>query len=403
MSDFNTYETEIRLCPPFFPKLPISVERGKGVYVWDEEGRRYLDFTAGWGVTSLGHAHPVILKALEQQAQKIWQTPNAGQTCNPTRARLHDLMAKILPPPLTRTFFCTSGSEANDAVIKLARKITGRRAIVSAAQGFHGRMTSATSASGEIKEREKTDPLVSHYRLVPYGDKGAIGRAMDDKVAAVIMEPVLGEAGVFLPPPGYLRFVSDLCREHGALLIIDEVQTGFCRTGPMFACASLNLHVSFLTMGKGIAGGFPFAAFAVTEEVAEKIEVGDHGGTYAGNPLGCAVAESVINYLIEQNISAHVKEMGDVFEQHFQALKHRYPDVISEVRGVGLLWALEISRADFAASIFSSSLKRGLFLNLIKDRILRFFPALIIKKEEICDGFAILEEAILENCVDRCD
>ncbi|HOJ51612.1 MAG TPA: aspartate aminotransferase family protein [Syntrophales bacterium] len=403
MSGQETLDWENRFSPPFFRKLPLSIERGEGIYVWDERGRQYLDFTAGWGVTSLGHAHPVILQALQQQARQIWQTPNAGLVCNPTRARLLALMANILPPPLTRTFFCTSGSEAIDAAIKLARKVTGRMDIVSASQGFHGRMITASSATGGIGHREKIDPQASHFRFVSYGDEGEVEKAIDDKVAAVIMEPILGEGGVFVPPPGYLYYVSQLCRKYGALLIIDEVQTGFCRTGPMFASSSLNLDVSFLTMGKGIASGFPFAAFAMTEEVAAKIEVGDHGGTYAGNPLGCAVAEAVVRYLIDHDISSHVEKMGGIFRTGLALLQNKYPYVIKEVRGQGLLWAAEISRPEQAGAVFDASLKKGLILNIVKEQVIRFFPALVITEKQIQEGLSIFEEAICETAVDKCD
>ncbi|MCX7983256.1 MAG: aspartate aminotransferase family protein [Syntrophales bacterium] len=399
----STFDREVSLSPPFFQKLPLSIERGEGVYVWDEKGHRYLDFTAGWGVTSLGHAHPVICDALQRQSKKIWQTPNAGLVCNPERARLLSLMAQILPHPLTRTFFCTSGSEANDAAIKLARKITGRPDIVFASEGFHGRMISTTPVKEERGKKQERYKQSHQIRLVPYGDEGAIKEAIDENVAAVVMEPVLGEGGVVLPPPGYLNYVSHICRRQGAMLIIDEVQTGFCRTGPLFACSSLNLDISFLTMGKGMASGFPFAAFAMTEEVAERIEIGDHGGTYAGNPLGCAVAEAVIRYLIDHDISSQVEKMGDLFKNKLEFIQGKYPRAIKGIRGTGLLWAAEISRADLAASIFSSSLKRGLIVNLIKGSILRFFPPLIITEEQICEGLSILEDAILETCVDSCD
>jgi len=387
----NTFFLENSLSPPFFRKLPLSIERGEGLYVWDEEGRRYLDFTSGWGVTALGHAHPVLLEALLKQAHKIWQTPNASLVCNPTRARLLDLMTQVLPRGLKRTFFCTSGSEANDAAIKLARKITGRPFVVSAREGFHGRMISTSPTPAQI------------HRTVNYGDEKEIEAAIDKQVAAVILEPILGEGGVIVPPPSYLLMVSDLCLQHGALFIIDEVQTGFCRTGPFFVSSELDTKMDFLTMGKGIAGGFPFAAFAITEEIAEKLSPGDHGGTYAGNPLGCAVAEAVIHYLLEQDIPSHVEEMGFILFSRLRAIQKRYPFAIKDVRGRGLLAAIEMSRPEIAAAVFNSSLKKGLILNFIQNKIIRVFPALIVNQNELEEGMALFEEALIESAVDTCD
>jgi acetylornithine/N-succinyldiaminopimelate aminotransferase len=238
MTTARTIEVEEKRSPPFFKKIPISIERGEGVNVWDEEGRRFLDFTAGWGVTCLGHSNPVILRALEEQAGKIMQNPNSGLTYSPARARLLELMATILPSNLTRVFFSNSGAEANDAAIKLARKVTGRLDVVSTELSFHGRTISTASATGQAKHREKFNPLMPNYRFLPYNDIESMERNLDDKVAAVILEPIQGEGGVRVPSDGYLEEVSRLCKAHGSLLIVDEIQTGFCRTGPMFAINS---------------------------------------------------------------------------------------------------------------------------------------------------------------------
>ncbi|MBT7890293.1 MAG: aspartate aminotransferase family protein, partial [Deltaproteobacteria bacterium] len=286
----NTIAIEDKHAIPFFNKLQVSIERGEGVYVWDESGRKYLDFTSGWGVTCLGHANPVITRAICEQAEKIIQNPSSGLTYSPARAKLLDLLSSILPGHLQKVFFSNSGAEANDAAIKLARKVSGRTDIISTHKSFHGRTISAASATGQAKHREKFNPLMPNYRFVPYNDLAALTEAMDERVAAVILEPIQGEGGVNISPEAYLQNVSNICEKNGSYLIMDEVQTGFCRTGPMFAIDGLDIKVDFMTMAKGIAGGFPIGAFAVSDEIAGKIEMGDHGGTYCGNPLGTAVS-----------------------------------------------------------------------------------------------------------------
>jgi len=390
----DTFSIEDAHTPPFFKKLPVSIDRGQGVYVWDEGGRRYLDFTAGWGVTCLGHAHPVIIEALMTQGRKIMQNPNSGTTYSPARARLLMLMAEILPRGLTRVFFANSGAEANDAVIKLARKVTGRMDVVSTHQSFHGRTISTASATGQAKHRDKFNPLMPNYRFVSYDNVRELAGVLDSQVAAVVLEPIQGEGGVVIPAQGYLRAVSDLCEANGTLLIIDEVQTGFCRTGPMFATGDLGLKIAFLTMAKGIAGGFPFGAFAMTEEVSQKLERGDHGGTYAGNPLGCAVAYAVIRHLLDHRIGRNAEAMGALIMQELCGWQQEFPELITSVRGRGLLIAMDMARPELAEAVVEESLRLGLFVNMTQGNIIRLFPALNITREELGEGMGLLQQAV---------
>jgi acetylornithine/N-succinyldiaminopimelate aminotransferase len=394
MTTIMTIETEDQHTPPFFRKIPISIERGEGVYVWDEEGNRFLDFTSGWGVTCLGYAHPTITNALLEQGQKIIQNPNSGLTYSPIRARLLSLMSQILPPPLTRVFFSNSGAEANDAAIKLARKVTGRLDVISTDQSFHGRTISTASATGQIKHREKFNPLMPNYRFVPYDDVPALRGALDSQVAAVILEPIQGEGGVRIPADDYLKEAGKLCRANGSLLIVDEIQTGFCRTGPIFAIGPLNVEADFLTMAKGIAGGFPFGAFAVSEAVAAKLEPGDHGGTYCGNPLGCAVANAVIHYLLDHNISTNVTEVGNLALDRMRSWMSTYPEMIKDVRGKGLLLAIEFRNEKTAGCVTDKCLDKRLFVRQTQGTMIRIFPALNIEREEMEQGLEILGEAI---------
>ncbi|MDQ5984454.1 MAG: acetylornithine/N-succinyldiaminopimelate aminotransferase [Syntrophus sp. SKADARSKE-3] len=394
MDQGSTFFIEDHHTPPFFKKMPVSIDRGQGVNVWDEQGRRYLDMTAGWGVTCLGHSHPAIIEALEQQSRKIMQNPNSGATYSPARARLLSLMAEILPSGLTRVFFQNSGAEANDAVIKLARKVTGRMDVVSTYQSFHGRTISTASATGQAKHRDKFNPLMPNYRFVAYDRVDEIADALDDQVAAVVLEPIQGEGGVIIPAEGYLKTVSALCEKNGTLLIIDEVQTGFCRTGPLFATAGQGLTIAFLTMAKGIAGGFPFGAFAMSEAVADRLELGDHGGTYSGNPLGCAVSHAVIKYLIDHDIASHVERMGSMIQEELNLWHREFPFLIKDVRGRGLLIAMEVAKPGQAMAILEESLRLGLFVNVTQGNIIRLFPALNITPEEVKEGLAILRQAV---------
>jgi acetylornithine/N-succinyldiaminopimelate aminotransferase len=390
----DTIAIEDKYMAQFFTKLPVSIERGKGVYVWDEDEKRYLDFTAGWGVTCIGHANPVITDALCEQANKIIQNPNSGTTYSPARAKLLTLMAKILPLGLTRVFFASSGAEANDAVIKLARKVSGKMNVISMEQSFHGRTISTASATGQAVHRDKYNPLMPNYLFADYNNIEALSKIIRKDVAAVIMEPIQGEGGVIVPEPDYLQKVSKLCKKHKVFLIIDEVQTGFCRTGPMFASKLPGVDIDFLTMAKGIAGGFPFGAFAVNEDVASHFEKGDHGGTYCGNPLGCAVAYAVISFLLDNNIPSHVIQSGKFILNTLNEWKTEYPEVIKDVRGKGLLIAMELSDPTIANAVKEKCLDMGLILNVTHGTIIRLFPALTIKEDEMKKGLVILKKVL---------
>lgn len=397
MSTAKTLEIENNHTPPFFQKIPISIERGDGVYVWDEDNRKYLDFTSGWGVTCIGHAHPVILQALTEQGRKIIQNPNSGLTYSPARARLLELLQTILPDNLTRVFFSNSGAEANDAAIKMARKVTGRMDIISTDQSFHGRTISTASATGQAQHRAKFNLLMPNYKFVPFGDIPALEKALDSQTAAVILEPIQGEGGVNVPSNDYLETVSKLCKTNSSLLIIDEIQTGFCRTIPMFAINGLQVEADFLTMAKGFAGGFPMGAFAVSEKVATQFEIGDHGGTYCGNPLGCAVAHAIIQYLIDQDIASHVQAISEPTIATMQSWKQKYPEHITEIRGKGLLLLIEFKTADLATRVSESCQNQGLFVRQTQNTGIRIFPALNIQKHEIEEGLSIFENALAQT------
>lgn len=393
----DTFLIEDSYYIPFADKTHLSVERGEGVYVWDEDGRKYLDFTSGWGVTCIGHANPVITDALLTQSRKIIQNPNSGTTYSPARSRLIRLFHEILPPHLSRIYFANSGAEANDAAIKLARKVTGKRNIISTEMSFHGRTISTVSATGQDLHRNKFNPLMPGYFFVPFNDIPAVAEIIDHDVAAVIVEPIQGEGGVNVPSPSYLKELSALCKKHGVLFIADEIQTGFFRTGSLFFSTAEGAVPDIITMAKGIAGGFPFSAFAVTDAVVDGIQKGDHGGTYNGNPLGCAVSEAVIRFMIDSEIGSHVRTLGADTIACLRSWKQRYPGAVADVRGQGLLIALELTDDAKAAEIVKRCLEKGLILNLKHGHIIRIFPALTITRAEMQEGLGILEKELVSS------
>lgn len=392
----STLTIEDTLGITFCKRQPVAIERGEGCRVWDEAGAEYLDFTSGWGVTCLGHAHPAIVEALTRQASKIIQNPNSGFTYSPPRARLLTLLRTVLPDALTRVYFVNSGAEANDAALKLARKVTGRSKVIATTGAFHGRTLNTLSVSGGKDNSSRYLPVLPDISFVEFGNTQSLAHSLDADTAAVIVEPVQGEGGVRIPAPDYLASVARLCKQHGALLIVDEVQTGFCRTGKFFALehGTASVAPDIMTLGKGIAGGFPFAAFAVNAQVETRLQPGDHGGTYSGNPLGCAVAEAVVNYLITHNVAARVQASGSVLRLGLLALQQRYPTLVRSVRGLGLLCAMELPSDALVESLTQACLERGLLVTPTRNRVIRLIPSLLIERTELTAGLDILDTAM---------
>ncbi len=394
----STIDTENRLGLSFCERLELAFTHGKGTRVWDEAGKAYLDFTSGWGVNCLGHSHPAIVAALATQAARIMQSPNAGFTYSPERAALLSLLHAVLPATLVKTFFCNSGAEANDAALKLARKITGRSKVITTVGAFHGRSFNTLSVTRGIDNISRYIPVLPGTRFVPHGDSAAVAAAIDDNTAAVIVEPVQGEGGVQIPPANYLAEVQALCRQHGALLIVDEIQTGFCRTGKFFALehSPTPIEPNILTMGKGIAGGFPFAAFSVSASVASRLGRDDHGGTYCGNPLGCAVSHEVVGYLRSNNIAERVAASGQVLLEGVRALQQHYPAVLRDTRGVGLLCALEFHEHAHSRQVTRLCADKGLLVVPTRNGIVRLLPDLLVSDGDIEAALTVLRGVLAE-------
>jgi N2-acetyl-L-lysine aminotransferase (EC 2.6.1.-) len=315
----------------------ITLVRGAGAHVWDSDGRRYLDCTAAYGVASLGHCHPAVVAAISQQAATLIAC--SGSFGNDQRAWLYADLARVLPSGLTRVFFCNSGAEANEAALKFARLTTGRYGVVAARRGFHGRTAGALTATWEPKYREPFEPLLPGFTYVPYNDEAALEAAITDNIGAVILEVIQGEGGVRPATTAFLHRAYELCRERGALLILDEVQSGFGRTGTFFACEAIGITPDILTLAKGIASGFPMGAVALGERVG-RLSPGQHGTTFGGGPLACAAARATLQVMVETNLPAQVARLGALFLERLRALPSRR---IQEVRGRGFMIGIELT------------------------------------------------------------
>ena len=398
----NVQETEERHGLSVTRRQSLVIERGDGVTVWDDKGNALLDFSSGWGVVCLGHNHPVILKTLTDQAGKVIQNPNSGFTYSPARAELMSAMMGVLPAGLTKIWFANSGAEANDAALKLARKITGREAVLALKGSFHGRTLAALSVSGGPDNPARYLPRLPGHYFVESGNIEHLQSAMQTPLAAVIVELVQGEGGVRALNKDYLKALEQLCKSNGCLLIVDEVQTGFCRTGEFFACERYGLTPDMMTMGKGIAGGLPFAALAMREEHAALVELGDHGGTYCGNPLTCAVAAAVTTYLQEHNMPQHVAKLGAAALDDLHALQQQFPELITEVRGAGLMLAMELSDHELVWPLTDACQQQGLIVTPTRNGVVRLLPPLILTSATWQQGLERLQVALQALWQSKC-
>jgi len=373
---------------PVVNRMPVALVSGSGARVTDVAGREYTDLTAGWGVTCIGHCHPRLVSAISEQAGRLMQTTNLFYTL--PQLDLAERLAALSPPELTRSFFVNSGTEAVEGALKLAHRATGRSKFVSTSSSFHGRTLGALSVIGQPKYRETYRALLPEPVVVPFDDLDAAVGAIDEDTAALIIEPVQGEGGVNVPSPGYLAGLRKTCHEHGALLIFDEVQTGIGRTGRMLALEHDGVVPDVLTLGKGLGGGFPVAAFLCSEGVAETVSLGDHGGTYVGNPLGAAAALAVLDVVEEDGLVGRSAELGGRLEKHLADFAAANPGISSGARGRGLLLGLVLSNAEQAAALPRRALEAGVLVNVTAGNVMRLFPALNIPEDELFSAVDVL-------------
>jgi acetylornithine/N-succinyldiaminopimelate aminotransferase len=394
LSQNNWPQLEQKLFLRTADRVPVTLVRGKGARVWDDLGREYLDFVGGWAVNSLGHCHPVVVKALEKQARILIQASNQFYTI--PQIELAQFLMKH--SCLDRVFFCNSGAEANEGAVKLARRygklrLNGAYEVITTYSSFHGRTLAMTAATGQSKFQAPYIPLPEGFINVDYNDVEAIKRVTTDQTCAVILEPVQGEGGVNVPDDDYLQKVQDWCREKGILFILDEVQTGVSRTGTLFAYEQYGVEPDMMTLAKGLGSGVPIGALLAKDEVSV-FSPGEHGSTFGGNPLVCAAAYATLKYIIDHNITAKVKRVGNYFMTRLETLKQQF-DFITEVRGRGLLIALEFDQ-EIAEKLVLACLGRGLLVNKVKPNALRFMPPLIITQKEVDKAVGILGDVLGE-------
>jgi len=388
------------MMPNYAPAAMIPV-RGLGSRMWDQEGREYIDFGAGIAVNALGHAHPQLVAALTEQAGRLWHTSNilATEPALQLARRLVELTFA------DRVFFSNSGAEANEAALKLARRYAfdhhgkEKNRILAFENAFHGRTLFTVTAGGQANYREGFGPLPGAIEHLPFNDSAALAETFGDDVCAVIVEPVQGEGGVIAADKAFLETIRRLCDEHNALMIMDEVQTGVGRVGTLYAYESFNVIPDILTTAKGLGGGFPVAATLSTADVAASLKVGTHGSTWGGNPMGCAVANALLDIVSDPAVLQGVMDRRHRIETGLCALGEKY-DVFSGVRGLGLLMGCMLTEPwqGKARDLMYAAQDEGVFVLVAGASVLRIAPSLIIPEEDIAEGLARLERAIGQFC-----
>lgn len=390
-NDFNQW-----MVPVFAPANFILV-RGEGSRVWDQQGKEYIDFAGGIAVNALGHAHPVAIQALTEQAQKLWHIGN-GYTNEPVLRLAKQLTDSTFAE---KVFFANSGAEANEAALKLARKygndsgVEGKNQIVAFNNAFHGRTLFTVTAGGQPKYSQDFAPLPEGFQHVAYNDLNAAAAVINDQTCAVIVEPIQGEGGVLPADAEFLKGLRELCDRHNALLIFDEVQTGVGRTGALYAYMNTDVVPDVLTTAKALGGGFPIGAMLTTDALAKVLTVGSHGTTYGGNPLACAVANAVFDYINSPEVLEGVKARHQQFVAGIEAINAKYP-AFSQVRGEGLLigCVLKDEYAGQAKQVTNLAAEEGLLALVAGTDVVRFTPSLIIPEADIIEGLQRFERAV---------
>lgn len=398
MTDEQIYESDKRDYLPVFARYQIVLDHGEGVYVYDTHGKKYIDFLGGIAVNVLGHNHPALVKAVAEQAGKMIHCSNLYYT--QVQADAAEKLTKL--SGFGKVFFGNSGAEANEGAIKVARKYAhtispDKSQIITALHSFHGRTLATLTATGQPKYQEGFGPLPAGFDYVEYNNIEALEKMMSENTAAVMLEPIQGEGGVHVPTAEYLKKVRALCDKYNAVLIFDEIQTGIGRSGEFFAYDKFGVKPDVVTLAKGLAGGVPIGAFITSDKIANVLHAGDHGSTFGGNPLACAAANVVLATVGNEAFLKHVEEMGDYMKSRLEAIKAKFPTLVKEVRGVGLILGMEINKP--GRDIVNACLEKGSIINCTAGNVLRFVPPLIVEKEHIDEVCDILE-AVLPAYVD---
>lgn len=378
---------------PVFARYNIVLDHGDGPYVYDTKGKKYIDFLAGIAVNVVGHNYKPLVEAVSQQASKMIHCSNLYYT--EVQVEAAEKLKKL--SGMDKVFFVNSGAEANEGAIKLARKYATnidpeKIQIISALHSFHGRTLATLTATGQDHYHHGFGPLPAGFDYVPYNDIQALEAKMSDKTCAVMLEAIQGEGGVHVPDPDYLPKVRALCDKYNAVLIFDEVQCGMGRTGTFFGCQQFGVKPDIVTLAKGLAGGVPIGAFMATDKVASAFHAGDHGSTFGGNPLACAAACVVLDALIDGNLMENAKEIGAYLQSKFEEYKAKYPNLIKEVRGRGLILGMELTRP--GREIANECLDYGAIINCTAGNVLRFVPPLNITKAHVDELISVLDKVL---------
>ncbi|ANC78324.1 acetylornithine aminotransferase [Fictibacillus phosphorivorans] len=360
---------------PTYKRKQIQLQQGNGPYVFDQNNKKYLDFTSGIAVTSLGHCHPEVVAALQKQSECIWHTSNLFQI------QKQELLAETLVKNtnMDLAFFCNSGAEANEAAIKLAKKFTKKNKIITFNDSFHGRTFGSMSATGQQKIKDGFGPLVSTFLHLPWNDISQLEKHTDGETAAIMMEVIQGEGGIKIADFNFYKKVQEICKKYDILLIIDEVQTGIGRTGKRYAYEHFGLDPDIVTLAKGLGNGFPIGAMLGKRKLAEAFGPGSHGTTFGGNPLACAISQSVLNIIFQDEFLKEVERKGKNFKEQLEDHLLSYPSV-NEIRGEGLLIGIE---CDHAGEIIVNLENEGLLTVPAGERVIRLLPPLNVKDEEL--------------------
>jgi acetylornithine/N-succinyldiaminopimelate aminotransferase len=372
---------------PSYTKTPLVFVKGKGSYLWDIKGKKYLDFFPGWGVGNVGHCHPKVMAAVRDQLSKLIFVPNNYYSL--PQAKLAKELNFWTACPF-KVFFCNSGAEANEAAIKLSRKLgNGRYEIITFENSFHGRTLACLAATGQAKYQQGFGPLPEGFKTVKFNDLEAVKSAVGSKTIAIMLELVQGEGGINIAHLEFVKGLKEICKQNKLLLIFDEVQTGIGRTGKMFAWQQYGIIPDIFTLAKSLGGGLPIGAMLAKKEIADTLSAGTHASTFGGGAVVAKASLAVLKTIQKEKMLANAEKMGVYLKEKLAALKEKYP-VIIEVRGLGLMYALELSVE--GKNIVQQAIDRGLLINCTHDKVLRLMPALNISKKEIDKAAAILTD-----------
>jgi acetylornithine/LysW-gamma-L-lysine aminotransferase len=372
-----------------YQRFPIVIDRGKGAKVWDDAGKEYIDCMAGYGVALVGHCNDRVVEAIKAQLEKLMVCHMS--TYNTARSTMLKKLSKVVPSGLDKIFFSNSGAEAVETALKFSRKFSGKPGVISMNGGYHGKTFGALSVTSSEKYRRPFEPLLDHIKFVPYGNARKLIDSIDDKTGTVILEPVQGESGIIVPPPGFIQEVREICSRHSLVLIFDEIQSGFGRTGKMWAAENWNTIPDVVCVAKGIAGGFPMGLTITRPEIIESMKIGEHSSTFAGNPLACAAANASIDALVLDGLIQNSADTGHYFKNLLVQLKEKHK-IVREVRGLGLMLALEL-RFD-VRNILMDGISNGILMLYSGRNIIRLLPPLLIDRELVSTFVTTLDKLL---------